>query len=117
MALSWNRILPVIVSILIIIAIAILRNYSKTFAAIAAVMPINIPLGMWIVYAGEENKQAALSDFSEALLLNIIPTLVFMLVAWQTTRAGWDLVPTIVTGYMGWAVALALVFFIRSQLG
>lgn len=51
-AINWASILPVIVSILIIIAIAILRNYSQAFASIVAVMPINIPLGMWIVAAG-----------------------------------------------------------------
>jgi hypothetical protein len=54
MQIDVQRILPVLVSILIIISVAVLRQYSKTFAAIAATMPINIPLGLWIVYAGEQ---------------------------------------------------------------
>ncbi|GAB4517084.1 MAG: hypothetical protein OHK0046_23380 [Anaerolineae bacterium] len=114
MTIHWDRVLPVIVSILVIIAIAILRNYSKTFASIAAVMPINIPLGMWIVYAGSEDKQADLRIFSEALLLNIVPTLLFMVVAWQTTRAGWGLLPTILAGYAVWAVGMLIVFAVRG---
>ena len=50
MSPALRQILPVIVSILIIIAVAILRNYSKTLAAIFATMPINIPLSLWIIY-------------------------------------------------------------------
>ena len=46
MTLDWQRTLPVIVSILIIIAIAILRQYSKMLAAVVAVMPVNVPLGL-----------------------------------------------------------------------
>jgi hypothetical protein len=61
MTIHWERIAPVIVSILIIIAIAILRQYSAVFASIAAVMPINVPLGMWIVAAGDDNPKEALS--------------------------------------------------------
>lgn len=117
MTLDWNKTLPVMVSIAIIISIAILRNYSRTLASIAAVMPINIPLGMWIVYAGDENKQAALAEFSESLLLNIVPTIIFMLVAWQMTRHGYGLLPTILAGYAIWAIAMLIVFYVRGQLG
>ncbi|MFW5748014.1 MAG: hypothetical protein ACOCYT_00215 [Chloroflexota bacterium] len=116
MTINWERTLPVIVSILIIIAIAVLRQYSKTLAAIVAVMPINIPLGMWIVYAGSDDKQTALIDFSSALFVNIIPTLFFMLTAWQLARAGYGLVPTIAGGYAVWAVCLGLVFAARAYL-
>lgn len=120
MTVAWNRILPVIVSILIIIAIAVLRNYSRTFAAIAATMPINIPLGMWIIYAGEDDpgaRRMVLADFNQALLLNILPTLLFMIVAWRVTRAGWDLIPAIAAGYAMWAVGMGAVVLLRSVFG
>lgn len=118
--IAWDQILPVIVSILIIIAVAILRYYSPAFAAIAAVMPLNIPLGMWIIYsaAGEQtDKQKILADFNEALLLNIIPTLLFMIVAWQMTKARYELIPTILTSYTVWAIGLGLIFGLRSWWG
>ena len=35
MEIAWGKVAPVIVSIIIIIIIAIVREYSKTFAAIA----------------------------------------------------------------------------------
>ena len=115
--MDWQRLLPVIVSILIIIGIAILRQYSKNAAAIIAVMPINVPLGMWIVYAGDENGQKALVQFSQALFVNIIPSLLFMIVAWQMARSGWSLVPTIAGGYVVWALGLGVIFLARAQLG
>lgn len=116
MSIDWSRIVPVLVSILIIIAVAILRQYSKTIAAIAATMPINIPLGMWIIYAGSDNKQAALAEFSEAVLINIFPTLVFLVVVWQMTKMGYSLLPTIIMGYIVWAICLGLVFWLRTLL-
>lgn len=117
MTIVWSKLLPVIASIGIIIAIAIMREYSRALSAIFATMPLNIPLGMWIVYAGAENKQAELAQFSEAVLLNIVPTIGFMLVAWQTTRHGWDLVPSIIAGYAAWAVGMVLIFVLRQVLG
>jgi hypothetical protein len=117
MSLDWQRTLPVIVSIFIIIGIAILRNYSKNAAAILVVMPMNITLGLWIVYTGEENPQSAMIEFSGALFANIIPTLLFMVTVWQAARAGWSLVPAIVAGYTVWAVGVGVVIVLRTQLG
>ena len=114
MTLDWQRTLPVIVSILIIITIGILRQYSRMFAAVVAVMPINIPLGMWIIYAGEEDGPAALKEFSGALFINIIPTLVFLVVVWQTTRVGWGLLPTIAAGYLAWGIGVGLILLLRG---
>src|ERR1051326_9194653 len=81
MYIDWSRIAPVLVSIAIIIVIAIVRQCSQTLAAITVTMPLNIPLGMWIVYSGSDNHQAAMSEFSEAAMMNIIPTVVFLIVA------------------------------------
>lgn len=111
------KMLPVVVSILIILAVAALRNYSRGFAAIAAVMPLNIPLGMWIVYAGAENKQQSMTEFNGVLLVNIVPTLIFMIVTWQGAKMGWSLGRLLVVGYAAWGVAMAAVFAARRVLG
>ncbi len=116
MQIEWSRVIPVVVSIAIIILVAILRQYSRTFAAIAATMPINIPLGMWIIYAGDD-KQTALADFSEAVMINIIPTLAFIVAAWLMARSGHALLPTLIVGYLVWGVGLCALLFIRAQLG
>ena len=117
MSIDWSKIAPVLVSIAIIIFIAIVRQYSRTFAAIAATMPINIPLSMWIVYAGSDDRQAALAEFSQAAMLNIVPTMLFLVVAWQLSKSGYSALQTIVLGYVVWAISLGLILLIRALVG
>ena len=116
MEIAWTRILPVIISIIIIITVAILREYSKSLAAILSTMPINIPLALWIIYAGD-NSQAGMESFTRALMINILPTILFLVVAWLLARAGWSLVPMLIAGYVVWAVGLVLILIIRQLLG
>jgi hypothetical protein len=113
MSIDFQRVLPVIVSICIIIAVAVLRQYSKTLAAIAATMPINIPLGLWIVYAGEKGNNGAMVDFSRNVMVNMIPTMFFAVVVWFAFRAGWTLVPSIIAGYIAWAIVLGVISVIK----
>lgn len=115
MSIDWQRIAPVIVSIIIIIAVAIARNYSKTFAAIAATMPINVPLAMWIVFASD-NDQTSRAQFSEGMLIGIFPTVAFLIVSMIVVRAGWSLVPTIIVGYITWGIALLVLLAVRRML-
>ncbi len=114
--IAWGRILPVLVSIGIIILVAVLREYSKTIASIAATMPINIPLALWIVAAGDGQNPAVMAQFTEAVFINIWPTIVFILIVWLAARAGWTLVPMLLAGYAGWGVSLGLIFLIRQVL-
>lgn len=116
MRIEWSKILPVIVSIGIIISIAILRQYSKAIASIAATMPINIPLGLWIVASGTENNQQALTEFTESVFVNIFPTVIFIFVAWQMIRAGHGVWSAVVVGYGAWGLGLIGVYVLRALL-
>ena len=104
--MEMTRILPVIVSIGIILAVAVLREYSKTFAAIAATMPINVPLALWIAFSAGDVDQVARVQFAQGLLLGIFPTVLFLVVAFLAVRAGWALLPTIIGGYLAWGISL-----------
>ena len=117
MLINWAKLLPVIISIAIIITVAILREYSKAFAAIAATMPINIPLAMWIIVGGQENQSQALAEFSRALMINFVPTVLFMIVAWQMAKAGYGLIPTVASGYLVWGISILTIFGLRAWLG
>jgi hypothetical protein len=117
MEIAWQKILPVIVSIIIIVTIAVLREYSKTLAAIASTMPINIPLGMWIVAAGGDGDKAVMQQFTGALFINIWPTIGFLLVVWLAARAGWGLVPMIAAGYIAWGIGLGVILLLRQMAG
>lgn len=116
MPIVWEKVLPVIVSIIVIIIVAILREYSKTLAAITATMPINIPLAMWLVYSTSENNPDGRFQFVEGMVLGIIPTVFFLIVTYFAARAGWALLPTLIAGYSAWGAALLFVFLLRRVL-
>ena len=115
MEIAWGKIAPVIVSIIIILTIAILREYSKPLAAIAATMPINLPLGLWLVYG--TSTQAEMEQFARSLALNLVPTFAFVVIAWLAARAGWKLIPMIVAGYVGWGIGLGALMLFRRAVG
>lgn len=117
MTIAWEKVLPLIISITILILIAILREYSRTVAAITATMPVTIPLSLWIVYAAEGGERAAVAQYTDAMLMGILPTVVFLVVVWVVSRAGWGLLPMILAGYTGWALALAASLLLRRALG
>lgn len=116
MTIDWQRILPVIVSILIIIGIAIARQYSRTLASILATMPINVPLGLWVVWAGADGDPKQMETFSQGMLLGIFPTVFFIAAAYLCFKAGLTLIPTLIIGYVVWGVTLGIAFLIRSLL-
>ena len=116
MTIDWGRIAPVIVSIAIIILVAILRNYSKTLAAIFATMPINIPLALWVVNSGGDMTQDTMTVFTTNMFWNMFPTLLFIGVVVLLTKSGWQLLPAILTGYLLWAVSLAALTLLRNWL-
>jgi hypothetical protein len=113
--MTVQRLLPVVVSIGVILAVAIIRDHSKTLAAITATMPINVPLALWIIFSGDQDQTARIA-FSEGLLLGIFPTVLFLVVSWLVVRAGWSLIPTLVAGYLAWGVALGALMLVRRGL-
>lgn len=117
MDIAWQKILPVLISIGVIIIVALLREYSRTFAAIVATMPINVPLALWIVYAADGGDKVIMGQFTEALLINIWPSMAFLVIAWLAARAGWGLVPILAVSYLGWGMGLGIIFLIRQFIG
>lgn len=117
MSIDWQRVLPVLFSILIIILIAVLRNYSKTLAAITATMPINMPLAIWILSSGTNVTQDGMVQFIETLIFGLIPTFIFLIFVYFGARAGWTVVPMLGVGYVGWGISLAIMLLIQSRLG
>lgn len=117
MEIAWQRIIPVIVSILLIIVVAILRQYSKALAAVLVTMPLNVTLGLWIIFSGGDNDQVVHVDFARNLLVNIFPTVIFLIVVFIVVRAGWSLAPTLFAGYLAWGISLLLLLGLRQMLG
>jgi len=114
---TLRRIAPVLASIAIILLIAVLRARSKAVAAITATMPINIALGLWIVYVAEEGDPTAVVSFVQSMFVGIVATAIWLLAVWLAARAGWGLPRLLVVGYAAWAVTIAAVFAFQSVVG
>lgn len=108
MSLAKNA--PVIVSILIILTVAYLRNRSHVFAVLAGTMPINLPITLWITFAGSNEQPATISDFVRSLFLAMIATMLWVAMVWLATRNGWGLLPALLSGYAVWGVLVAILF-------
>jgi len=106
-----QKTLPVITSIAIIIGVAILRDRSKTLAAILATMPINIPLALWVVFGAGAHEQSDVESFVRALLPGIVATTVWIAVVFLALHYGMRLLPAVLVGYAVWA--MLIVVFIR----
>jgi uncharacterized membrane protein (GlpM family) len=111
--MKWQGVAPVLVSIVIIVLVAAVQRSSKLMAGLAATMPVNIPLAMWIVGASAENDEAGLRQFTESMLLGIWPTVIYVVVAYVAVRMGWKAFPAIGVGYLAWGVAWILLYGVR----
>lgn len=115
--MNWQDIIPVAVSIVVIILIAVLEKHSKWAAAVTATMPLTAPMALWIVYASSNGEREPVAKFGRGMLLATFPSLAFLIVTWLTSRAGWKLVPMILLGYGAWAIVLLVLTALERRLG
>jgi hypothetical protein len=112
--MKTQEILPVVISVLVIIAIALLEKQSRAVAALTAVMPLTAPLAIWIVYSSSGGEPAAMNEFTSGLVLGLIPTFGFAIAAWMAARAGMKLGPIILSGYGVWGIGTLLLALVRN---
>ena len=110
-------ILPVLLSIIVIILVAVLEKQSKFIAAVTATMPIGATLALWIVYSANSGDQETMERFGRGLLIGVIPSIGFLVATWLASRAGLRLLPVLLVGYATWGVGLGLILIARKALG
>ena len=115
--IKLQEVLPVAISVMVIILVAVLEKQSKTFAAITAAMPLTIPLALWIVYSSSGGDKTVISMFSQNLFLSLLPTVAFVITVWLASRAGLKLVPMLACGYAVWAFGTGFLILVRRWLG
>jgi len=106
--LNLQKALPLVTSILIILLVAVLRERSRTLAAILGTMPINMPLVMWIVWSTPTSDQPIMVDFVRSLIIGMVPTVLWLAIVFLALRSGWNLWIALLYGYGAWAVLLAV---------
>lgn len=115
--MKWQDVFPVIISILIIILVAILQRQSRALAAILVTMPIISPLSVWIIYNGSSGERQTVTQYTQGLVVGIIPTLFFIVTLWLSTRAGLKLAPVLALSYSVWAIVLVTVLGLKRWIG
>jgi hypothetical protein len=109
--MSLQKSIPVITSIALILLVAVLRDRSRTWAAILATMPLNIPLAIWVIASGSENDPAIVGDTLHSIIIGMLAGVVWMAVVYGLVRAGWGVALAIGGGYVVWAVLIAALFW------
>lgn len=112
-----NEVLPVAISIIVIILVALIQRQSKPIAAVTATMPVTIPLTLWIVYSSAQGDRKAVAQFTGGMMSGIIPTVAFVAAIWIGARLGLKLVPLIGLGYITWGLTLAGLLLLRRFSG
>ncbi len=110
---AWKQVGPVVASILIIIAVAVARNYSKALAAVTATMPLNVPLSLWILARAEGDGKATMVDYTGSLIIGILGTTAFVVATHLGARAGLRLGANLALGYTAWGVVLGGITLVR----
>jgi uncharacterized membrane protein (GlpM family) len=103
-----DRVLPVALSVVIIVLIAVVQERSRYLGAIIATMPLTAPLAMWIVFAASRGDQRQTADFVGSMVIGFVGGLVFVLVCWVGLRREWGFVPTVAVAMVVWAGIVAL---------
>lgn len=108
--MNAQKVLPVVTSIIIIFVVAVLRERSRTAAAIFATMPINMPLALWVVFGGTDASSEQVEAFVRALIIGLIPGFIWLGVVFVLVKAGWPLLAAIGGGYVVWGALTAALF-------
>jgi len=108
-----QKTIPVLISIAIIISVALLRERSRTVAALLVTLPINIPLAMWIASNSSGSDSQIVYNFARTSVIGLGIALVWILVVFFALRAGWTLASALAAGYGAWAVLIAGLFALR----
>jgi hypothetical protein len=109
--MSLAKSLPVIVSILIILTVAYLRERSRTLAVLFGTMPINLPLTLWIIFGSGQDNGTTITAFIRSLFLGMIATMLWVLVVWYVVRTGYGLLSAVVAGYAAWGLLIGLLIW------
>lgn len=115
-SIKLEDVLPVILSIVVIILVAIIEKQSKMIAAITATMPLTVALALWIVYSSAGGDRFVVEQFSMSMMLSIFPTVGFLIAVWIGARAGLKLGSLILVGYSVWGISAFLLWMLRRSV-
>lgn len=97
-----DRLVPVALSVLVIVLVAIVQERSRALAAILATMPLTAPLAMWIVFSASGGDQRQTADFVRSMVVGFAASLIFVLACWFGLRQAWGFGMTLLVASVVW---------------
>jgi hypothetical protein len=101
-------VVPVVLSALIIVLVAVVQERSRPLAAIIATMPLTAPLAMWIVFSATQGDHSQTADFAGSMLVGSVASLAFVLACWFGFRQLWSFPFVLVFGSAIWLAIVLL---------
>lgn len=114
--MSGQRIAQLVVSFVVITAIAVLSERSRFATSIASAMPVNLALALWFVFTATGGDRTLTADFCRTALLALIPTAIFLVACWYALGKGWSIGWVMAFGYGVWLVAVAVYWAVENRL-
>jgi hypothetical protein len=103
-----ERLLPVVLSVIIIVAVALLQERSRHLAALLAAMPLTAPLAMWIVFSASQGDYRQTADFVASMALGFVAALAFIAACWFGLRHQWGFPVVLGLGAVVWLASVVL---------
>lgn len=107
------KVIPVVISVVVIVLVAVVQERSRPAAAILSVMPLAIPLAAWIVYSASGGDHEQTADFVKSMLVGLFATMAFVIALWLALRQRWSFPVAIGAGFAAWGLVVAIIALIQ----
>jgi uncharacterized membrane protein (GlpM family) len=106
--MSTQRIVQLLISFVLITAIAVVSERSHVLASIVSAMPVKLALALWFIFSDSGGDRLLSADFCRISILALIPTMLFLGACWFALKRGWTLPQVIGLGYVVWLLAVGV---------
>jgi uncharacterized membrane protein (GlpM family) len=111
--MNVQKVLPVVISVVVIVLVALVQERSRYLAALLAVMPLSAPLAMWIIFSASGGDYQQTADFVLSMVLGLVATVVFVLASWLGLRQRWPFAAVVAFAFAVWGLIVAAPHLLR----
>jgi len=115
-AVIGERVVPVVLSVVIIILVAIVQERSRHWAALIAALPVSAPLALWIVFSATRGNHTQTAEFASSMLVGVGASMIFLVACWLALRFQWRFSLVLLFGGAVWCLVVGLANWIGRLL-
>ena len=102
--MSAQQITQLLISFVLITAVALVSERSRFLSSLLSVMPLKVALALWFVFGNTGGDRVLSADFCRMSLFALIPTALFLAACWLGLRQGWAVGKVLGYGYGVWLI-------------